>query len=143
MASCIIDDTGFKKPRSRNFRYSYHPSKAPSSEKRSLNVESFHPLSKFAAHKTNWKFPRKNIGCTKVLENIASIISNEIFLVNSKSFTESLVHETRLQKAAALRRSLNVLKDVISEGIMKKLAGARINRPQMQHVYREENVICN
>lgn len=72
----------------------------------------------------------------EILEKIASTIPKENLLMNSKSFSELLVHETRLQKAAVLGRSLDVLKHIIFEGI-KKIARAGMNRAKLQNIYEK------
>lgn len=73
----------------------------------------------------------------KILEKLASTIPKENLIMNSKSFTESLVHESRLQKAAVLGRSLDVLKGVISERMIKKIASVGINRAKLQDIFEE------
>lgn len=79
----------------------------------------------------------------KILEKIASKIfvtketTKKIFVQNMKSFTELLAHETQLQKAAERRQSLNFLEGVISEGMIKKLANANINRIKLQTIYNK------
>lgn len=73
----------------------------------------------------------------EILEKIASTIPKENLIVNGKTFTEALDHETQLQNEAILRQSLDVLKNVISEGMIKKIASAGINFAQLQDTYEE------
>ncbi|XP_024867268.1 uncharacterized protein LOC112451699 isoform X1 [Temnothorax curvispinosus] len=73
----------------------------------------------------------------EILEQIASTIPKENLIGNHKSFKESLDHETRLQKTAKLKRSLNIFKNVISNGMIKKIAEAGINRAKLQDIYEK------
>ncbi|KAM0732898.1 DNA polymerase III PolC-type [Formica fusca] len=80
----------------------------------------------------------------QILEKIASKIifttnetTKKILAQNMKSFTKLLAHETRLQKAAVLRPSLNFLEGVISKGMIKKLTNANINRIKLQAIYKK------